>query len=62
VSQSRCGTHSIGRWEPPPDEIPDCPNINWIKLGEHFEKPQRPRVQPLLRQSDEGGGALSTEQ
>jgi hypothetical protein len=46
----------------PPDEIPDCPNINWIKLGEHFEKRQRPRVQPPLRQSDEGGGALSTEQ
>ncbi len=27
--------HTLDRpMETPPDEIPDCPNINWIKLGE----------------------------
>ena len=32
------GTRSISRWEHPPDEIPDCPNVNWIRLGER-DKP-----------------------
>jgi hypothetical protein len=27
--------HTLDRpIETPPDEIPDCPNINWLKLGE----------------------------
>jgi hypothetical protein len=33
MSRRQCGTRSTGRWKRI-DDIPDCPNINWIKLGE----------------------------